>query len=495
MDIDTELPPVCLSSSPPPSEFELSDCERLDSSIWNKETDDKNILKEEKFTRTQADFEFSSSDPITAMDFCVGKNFSNQPDLSGKSRKRGLSPESNTQTIKQDTKFLKLAKFSNEEEKILANGKIRAARDLLMQACGLVKDTESQTRLLDLIEIFREYTEKGNFDRHTRIFDKDAPTGAKTMDFHDRPTPKIDNPTPSRDNPQSALPRSYAKAAASAPFTSPASPRDTTKIQKTSGTTLKPVTTPTENTRLAQNPDKILTIVLNKGCQLPKYNPITIRDTINKLVNKKAIARVHTSPRQNIVLTCMDSDTEELLIKIEIWIKAFDGWPVQGAQRVNNWPKLVVHGVPAAINMEEFKTEVEDYNNIVNIQGNPRWLAGPPKKQHGSVVFSVQNEEVKSKLKKTGILVGALLLKVVNYQDSSKSQCRRCLKYGHATTLCKRQERCAICAEAHLTADHLCTECKASGPCSHIPVKCANCKASTHTAFDRKQCDFYQALL
>jgi hypothetical protein len=37
---------------------------------------------------------------------------------------------------------------------------ILEARDLLVKAIGLTKEYDKQTRLLDLIEIFREYTEK-----------------------------------------------------------------------------------------------------------------------------------------------------------------------------------------------------------------------------------------------------------------------------------------------------------------------------------------------
>jgi hypothetical protein len=38
---------------------------------------------------------------------------------------------------------------------------ILEARDLLVKATGLTKEYDKQTRLLDLIEIFREYAEKG----------------------------------------------------------------------------------------------------------------------------------------------------------------------------------------------------------------------------------------------------------------------------------------------------------------------------------------------
>jgi hypothetical protein len=46
---------------------------------------------------------------------------------------------------------------------------ILEAKDLLIKAIGLTKEYDKQTRLLDLIEIFREYTEKGKVLKTSNI--------------------------------------------------------------------------------------------------------------------------------------------------------------------------------------------------------------------------------------------------------------------------------------------------------------------------------------
>jgi hypothetical protein len=46
---------------------------------------------------------------------------------------------------------------------------ILETRDLLVKAAGLTKEYDEQTRLLDLIEIFREYAEKGKVLKTSNI--------------------------------------------------------------------------------------------------------------------------------------------------------------------------------------------------------------------------------------------------------------------------------------------------------------------------------------
>lgn len=463
---------------------------RLDSSLWNKDQslpELNNTTQTSQMNQTQ-DMDPFRSDPIAGPEPSGGEQFFSQDDKLSNNRKRHNNNEIPIPLL--GTKFIKIAKKYSGDESQVVNSKIEKARDLILEACSLTSSRKKQTSLLDVLEVFQHYTEKGKIDNRTPKRDNVAPIGGKNMVYCDTFTPQITIDTNARDYP--SLHASYAQAAAAATRTT----TQPSKQQKATNNTSKITQSRAANLKPTQNPEKIITLVLNKGAILPTYNPTTIRDNLNKLLNKKAIARVHTSPRQNIVLTCMDANTEELLIKKEIWIKAFDGWPIQGTQRVNNWPKLVAHGVPTTMTLESFKTEAEEYNEQMKIQGSPRWLTDPLKKAHGSIVFSVENDEIKSKIKRNGLIVGALLIKVVNYKSStSKTQCRKCLKYGHFATLCNRTPICAVCAGAHLTTEHSCATCKASNECSHVKVKCANCKSNTHTAFQREECEIYKALV
>lgn len=234
---------------------------------------------------------------------------------------------------------------------------------------------------------------------------------------------------------------------------------------------------------------------MKDGLETPKYDARLVRDSINKLLGKIAVERVHTSPNKNIVLTCQDSSPEELLEKKDLWIGITKEWSVEDIQKINNWPKLVIHGVPTMISMANFKKELAEFNPLITLEGEPRWLTKPSNKIHSSVVISVNNDKQKSVIRKKGLLISGLLLKAVNYQSATaKTQCRKCLKFGHQVPFCNKPATCGFCADGHLTTNHSCGICRSSTPCAHVSKKCANCKSNTHTAFERQHCEFFKAL-
>lgn len=178
------------------------------------------------------------------------------------------------------------------------------------------------------------------------------------------------------------------------------------------------------------------------------------------------------------------------------WESVFSDWPIQKAQKITHWPKLVVHGVPTFIPIQHINEEIEVFNENIMTQGQPRWLS-QTYKQRGktSLTFSVTTEQEKEHLLKLGVLIGGPLLKVVNYQQSTqRTQCKKCLVFGHHQLGCKNKPVCAICFRAHMSMDHQCSTCKATQSCVHQAVQCANCKSNTHLAFQRQDCDYYKAL-
>ena len=178
------------------------------------------------------------------------------------------------------------------------------------------------------------------------------------------------------------------------------------------------------------------------------------------------------------------------------WTHIFFEWPISKVQKVEQWPTIVVHGVPTCIPITNISAEISSFNANISVQGKPRWLSnGPPKTAHGSLAVTVGSEEEKSRILKTGILIGGLLLKAVNYKSNSeRTLCDNCLKYGHHRLMCKRRPVCAICLGNHNSKEHSCSSCKASDNCQHHPLKCSNCKSSKHNALQKKDCEFYKAL-
>lgn len=498
-------------------EIDLTKLPRLEDSQWNNKKAMNSLRKPavntpENFT---SDFSNFSSDPFTSSVFTAGQlTKKSKPVVEIRKRSSMASPT----TEYSHSKAIKITPPSEKPEKAynLYETAVNDCRDLLVTAYNLTDDRLRKTELLDLLEIFRSYTETGKIRlpaRNPLAKDKkkfikfdgwkdydsanhESENGTLQINEMTNNSSQPSEPSPREEYP--LLPKASAQPNTSVAHKSLWKPAPSTRgVLNNTQTKKKAANTAQYKTNIEQDrANKILTIITTKnGNELPQYNATNVRDKINKLMGKIAIARVHTSPNKNIVLTCHNSTPDELLTKREVWRSVIAGWSVDDIQKINHWPKLVVHGVPTNLTFPEFKREVAEFNPLVNIEGEPRWLTKSQKKSHASVVISVRNENQKHQLRKSGLLVSGLLLKVVNYQSStSKSQCRKCLKFGHQAPLCNKAAICGYCAGKHLTFNHSCNVCKSSSPCIHTPKKCANCQSSTHTAFEREHCEYVKAL-
>ncbi|KAI0999269.1 hypothetical protein K3495_g8925 [Podosphaera aphanis] len=99
----------------------------------------------------------------------------------------------------------------------------------------------------------------------------------------------------------------YAKALGKAP----AQPMDNKNV-------VPPIRTTSQIKKPSQD-SKVTTLVIIKGRSVPVHQPNLIRDKINKAMGKAAISRIHTSPKNNIVLTCFKSTPEEILLNKPEW--------------------------------------------------------------------------------------------------------------------------------------------------------------------------------
>jgi hypothetical protein len=83
-------------------------------------------------------------------------------------RKRGIQTEQHEPRAKEP-RTQDPQDSQDDDPNSLARSKILEARDLLLQACSLTKSRDEQSRLLDLLEVFREYTEKGKLAKSSNI--------------------------------------------------------------------------------------------------------------------------------------------------------------------------------------------------------------------------------------------------------------------------------------------------------------------------------------
>ena len=475
-----------------PEMINLTDQPRLADSRWNLD-------------QTQTDFSDFSSDPLTGTEFLAGINAIKSNNKTSKKR----TSSALTDPHYHPSKYTRVGSRSGANPSILkvktSMGNILDARDLLVEAYKLTEDRAEQTNLLDLVEIFRKFTEKGHLgplttavlNHQSAALPQPQPqqppqsqTVAITTETTTTLTPK---PTPASN----AQPTYAEKLKASLPPSTSQSKPEPISLQ---GITQQPITNSKDKAQaspipFSQNLDKIITLVTVRGSSLPRYQATEIRDKLNRVLGRRAIARVHTSPHHNLVLTCLEATADEVLESLTQWKPIFEGWPISEVQRVNNWPKLVVHGVPTCIPITSFKEEAEDYNPGLQIQGAPRWLLKEQKKAHSSVVFTVKSQEERQLLNKTGIIIGGMLLRVVNYQSKThKTQCRNCLKFGHHASVCRSQPVCAICRSSHATDKHHCATCQSSHGCTHFAVKCVNCHSPSHNALQKHSCEVFKVL-
>lgn len=496
------------SSPPLPSSpiMDMSGLARLSESVWNTKSTatPTKIISTVRPVKLSSKIDLFSSDPITSTDFGANHLFNKTP-FSELPRKRGIST-TNTYAS-QPSKIVKISAPCTIKHTF--DTAIFEARDLLVKAYGLTTEKIKQEAVLDMIQVFR------TFIQEERVLT------TKPLDQNIQPVPEITEIIPEA-TPAPTYAQKLKEGVPETLITRPAvikpamrvlsrqNPTQTTPQQelnpqtKTTPTTTPITSIPIETAKMTHpiavayhaDSENVITLVTKAGCRLPNYAAFDIRERINKILGKNAISRVHTSPKGNLVLSCMDSTPAELITDQEKWEGEFAGWPIKQAQKVDNWPKLVVHGVATCIPINQLNSEIETFNKGIKTQGEPRWLARTPQNMtRASVAFCVTNEEEKTQLIKSGVLIGGQLLKVVNFQQSTqKTQCQKCLKYGHHSSTCQKAPMCAICLGGHFTSNHKCATCSSTQSCVHHAVQCANCRSNTHMAFQRTECDYYKAI-
>ena len=373
------------------------------------------------------------------------------------------------------------------------------ARRLVIQATLLTTGTEHNL-LLDLLEVFRDYTEKNRVNNHglavltsqvSNLETVSRTLGSKVK-LLQKPTvtTSAQRNTTHTDNP--ALPPtapSYAAAAAKAPPKA----ADWHVVGK------KKASQPTVNNTLNSRQ-----LVLTRDSYVP-FDSLRLRNEFNDAFARKGvlhpvIASVTTSAKQNIVITTTPKFNGKYLLEhTSVWE---DITTFTSALLIESWHKIAVHNIPTKYSSNEslqfIKKEIEIYNKGLKVVGNPYWLTKADRRQQQEtgticVAFATEREAqqaIRNRLYVLGISVRAEKL----HATPPTSQCQKCQRFGHSEGRCSNTQVCKICAGAHATTVHKCNTCNAKGrTCMHTIPLCANCKEA-HTA-DSKLCEIYQAKL
>jgi hypothetical protein len=347
---------------------------------------------------------------------------------------------------------------------------IYIARDMVLQASTLAETNQEQTKLLDLLEIFRNYTETG------RVATKELKNSNRRKTYAEATGSQTATTTaPLLGRPaHAALPQN--------------------KQQNNGKNTAK--ATAIQAKRDTQKRELVLLVDDENTAKAEAVDPLAQRNAINAALNTASnstavIASVRLTARKNLILTTTERFSADFLLQHKDTWKLAIQVTCKGMQTQEEQIQVVAHKVymhKAFISSTaELKAEIETFNNIV-IQGNPRWLAKreklenahslPPHQRYASIAFVVASEEERQRLLAYKQLsIAGRTAYITKYHDiSPRTQCQNCFKLGHNKEMCKSRG-CKLCAKPHYTKDHLsCADCKLTGRlCEHQKPCCINC--------------------
>jgi hypothetical protein len=405
------------------------------------------------------------------------------------------------------------------------------ARDLLVRAYSTTTSRVEQGKLLDLLQIFREYTESGiiqktssilatqvaNLEQASRKIESQARNNQSTW-------AKIAQIQPSSqaiNQPITGQSQASATGLNQASATGPKRPKTqdwtlvTSKKGSSNGTSsnTSPITREKAYSK-ASGPSKLAlsrrcTLLLVHQVQASSFSSIYIRDLINNAfkangIEKPVISTVSLSIKGNIVVYTTPEFNADFLVEKKAIIKGVLPL-VKDLQKGEPWYKVIIHNLP----IQEFNTsdgmdlvisEITTFNKGLTPIGRPYWLTSPEARNSGlnrlgSVVVAFPIEEQANRAIKNKLFIAGISAKVVKYRTFSSSiQCKNCSSFGHLDKFCKKEPKCILCASPHIVTEHFCTICKLKGKrCIHLTPKCINCNSTSHSA-DSKLCEVFLAL-
>ena len=368
---------------------------------------------------------------------------------------------------------------------------ILKARDLIVYAYSKTP-RDQQSKLLDLLEVFREYTESGNISKASNIISTQIANLEGTIRSIETKTRKLGNNIPSSQPTQSPTFASVARETNNSPL------QEWTKVVK------KPLAT-TIITPKPKLDRSIRRLILTQTGHDTVLSPLILRNSLNKAFLNKGIqgpviASITKSLKANLVITTTSDFTAEFVLqKQAIWEKII---PFKSAQIDKPWFKVVIHGIPiydfhVQNGLDLVTEEIKTFNKGFNPIGTPYWLTSTERRmtqKAGSIVVSFATEEEAKRAIKNRLYIAGISTRVEKYATTAPTtQCKKCCSYGHLDLNCKKSSSCKLYAEKHYTNQHFCTICKAKGAkCIHLEPKCVNCKQSYIA--DDKNCEVFIAI-
>ena len=304
---------------------------------------------------------------------------------------------------------------------------IRQARDLIIKALSLTKSYKEQSRLLDLIEVFREYIEKGRLYKALNII----ATQVANLELATR---KIE--TKARDLAKEPKPKEPSFAIVAAQGSRTKGTQEQTLVDKTKAKA-QGATKPKPRESNSIKSRRLVLICSTEKKDLP-FSAVAIRNTLNKAFRDKGVlelvvAIVTRSLSQNLVITTTTSFTADFLLEK----KATQGSVIPGIEELQKdkpQSKVVLYRIPIAdFNTPEgidlAKEEIQIFNKGLKPIGTPYQLTSASKRQSqlaGSLVVSFATEAKASRAIRQRVYIGGISARVEkHYTMALNIQCSR----------------------------------------------------------------------
>lgn len=426
------------------------------------------------------------------------------------SRKR-LSEHGNTPQEHRPFQFTR-----EEERKNNIQRAILDAQGLILKASLDAQGTEQQKELLELLDIFREYTEKKKVRQSTQILASQINNLETVQRNLEAAIPNLEAAIRNIPSPTSSIPSilkkspsSYASVAAraSTPSSRPSNLSSNSGVRVSFSNEGSPTTQQGEwqtvqsrsDSRKKEREEKRLILeVANPDAQV---DPIQTRNQINEALGKTAVASVTRSRNNNIVLTTTTEYNADYLLQNQ------DKWETltatTKARKDESWSKIIIHGIPiqpfdGPEGLQRITEEILTYNKDLDlhVKGTPFWITSDEKRKTqraGSIGVALASDAEAARAMKYRLYIAGICARVEKmHKVAPTTQCRKCQGYGHLATRCTNRTTCGICAQSHDTKEHWCPDCQTGKACTHILAKCSNC-LKEHTA-DTRTCEVFQAL-
>jgi hypothetical protein len=209
------------------------------------------------------------------------------------------------------------------------------------------------------------------------------------------------------------------------------------------------------------------------------------------LINKRLFHGARFSLASNLVLTTgLHETNEDLDDYLDVITKSVEFIRPATASLSVPWTQFLLHGVPAHLDLEVIRRDVEGHCSSSKPSQTPRWMATKADgkyKPASTIVLAFVGSVSFTELGGRTIRVGNRSCNLTKYiLFSAQTQCLNCKGFGHPKEFCNTNPVYAVCAGDHLTSKHECPRksCQGGYRCMHLIMKCANCK-DPHRASNR----------